>query len=254
MYKTGIHVASSRTWGDSACARLCGIIVESNTGIAQQISENRTDLLELYTNAELEEPDDLGLTVQFLAVHYDQPDMLVYFHKRGIDLNAPCDPMGFGNPMFYAIRLGKHRIVRVLDMLGCRVTDPCDEMKQSPLFHADRINDEFMRHEIHLAETKEYRAAVLFHKNFLKSKYRRKFLHQVKMIIQIQRIMRGVLGRVKAIKRKEEYELWKLRNPDGVVKKKKSKKKSKKKKIRKRASSDDDVNDNDDVHSDDDAL
>ena len=225
MIKTGIHRASSQSWGNSACARLCGIVMESNTGISQQIMENRHDLLDLYTKEQLETPDDLGLTPIFLAIQYDQPDMLRYLHKRGLDLNAPCDPMNFGNPMFYAVRLRKHRLIRVLDMLGCPVRGPCDAFKHTAEDNATRINDSFAKHEIHMAETKEHRAAVLFRKNFLKCKYRKLFLKKVTMATRIQRMVRGMIGRRLGAERKEEMELWWALHPDGEDKKKKGKKK-----------------------------
>lgn len=227
MIRTGIHKASSQSWGDSACARLCGIIMESNTGIPQQILENRTDLLDLYTKEQLQEPDDLGLTIQFLCVQYDQPDMLRYLHQRGIDLNLPCDPMNFGNPMFYAVRMKKHRLIRVLDLLGCSVNQPCDSFKQTAGDHAHRIGDDFAKHEIHMAQTKEHRAALLFRKNFLKVKFRKLFRKKVTMAIRIQKIARALIGRRIFADKKEEMELWWAAHPDGEEG---SKKKGKKKK------------------------
>ena len=94
--KHGIHRASSSSWGDESVARLCSIIVDSNNGMAQQIMENRHDLLDIYSLDELKETDDLGLTLPFLAVYYDRPDMLKYLHQRGFDLSTTCDAMKFG--------------------------------------------------------------------------------------------------------------------------------------------------------------
>lgn len=59
---------------------------------------------------QLRDTDDLGLTLPFLAVYYDRPDMLKYLRKRGFDLSQPCDPMNFGNTMFYAISLGSFKL------------------------------------------------------------------------------------------------------------------------------------------------
>lgn len=195
MFKTGIHRASSQSWGDSSCARLCGIIVESNTGIAQQVLENRTDLLDLYSKAELLQPDDLGISITFLAVYFDQPDILNYLKKRGVDLSAPCDPMSFGNPMFYALRLGKHRLIRVLDLLGCSVNNPCNDLKEKPVDIARRLNDQIAQDEIVMAQTKEIRAATLFRKNFLKLKYRKDYEFTLRMVLRLQKVIRGMLGR-----------------------------------------------------------
>ncbi|CAE7790746.1 unnamed protein product [Symbiodinium microadriaticum] len=151
--------------------------------------------------------------------------MLRYFHKRGLDMNAPCDPMNFGNPMFYAVRLKKHRLIRVLDMLGCTVGSPCDPFKHTAREHASRINDDFAKQEIYLAETKEQRAAVLFRKNFLKSKYRKLFCRKVMMATRIQKIVRGMIGRRLGAEKREEMELWWAMHPDGEDKKRRGKKK-----------------------------
>jgi hypothetical protein len=225
--KAGIHPASSHSWGDSACARLCGIIVDSNTGISQQVIENRTDLLDLYSKSELTQGDELGLTIQFLAVYHDQPDILVYLKKRGVDLSLPCDPMNFGNPMFYALRFGRHRLIRVLDLLGCSVNDPCDEFKNKPIYYAKRLNDPIAEHEIKMAQTKELRAAILFQKHFLRIKYRKRYLSIVWIIIRIQKIFRGLIGRRLGQKRlaRAEYERSLLPEWDDEPKKSKKKKK-----------------------------
>lgn len=228
MSRVGIHRASSQTWGNSACARLCGIIVESNTGIAQQVIENRTDLLDLSTKEELIQPDEFGLTIQFLAVYHDQPDILVYLKKRGVNLSLPCDPMNFGNPMFYALRLGKHRLIRVLDLLGCSVNEPCDEFKNKPTYFAERMNDEIALHEISMAQSKELRAGILFKKNFLRSKLRRKYQRTLLMVIRIQKVFRGLLGRRVGEKRRERAMYERSLLPawdDGPAKKSKKKKK-----------------------------
>jgi hypothetical protein len=141
-HRVGIHRAASSTWGDEGCARLCSIILESNNGIEQCVQENRYDLLDSYSKRQLETPDDLGLSLVFLAIHYDQPDMLEYCAKRGLDLKSYCDPMKFGNAMFYAVTLKKYRLVPLLDHLGCKVNDPCNELKQLPIDIADRMNGE----------------------------------------------------------------------------------------------------------------
>ena len=98
----GIHRAASSTWGDKATSRLCSIIVDSNSAYQQQVTENRTDLLDTLGNEDLLITDDLGIGLIYLCINYDRLDMLKYLHGRGIDLALPCDPMGYGNAMFYA--------------------------------------------------------------------------------------------------------------------------------------------------------
>jgi hypothetical protein len=66
---------------------------------------------------ELERTDDLGLSLPYLAVFYDRPDMLRYLRKRGFNLKKPCDPMGFGTPMFYAVYLG-HEVGHLNDYMS----------------------------------------------------------------------------------------------------------------------------------------
>lgn len=84
----GIHPASSESWGKEACARIFSHIVEANDGRAQQIVENKTYFLELYSKAELEKKDDLGMTLPYIAVYHDRPDMLRYLYARGLDLGT----------------------------------------------------------------------------------------------------------------------------------------------------------------------
>jgi hypothetical protein len=217
--RVGIHKASAETWGDSAYARLCGMIIEANTGMAQQVAENKTDLLDFYTKDQLEQPDDLGLTLPFLAVFYDHPDMISYLHNRGLDLSKTCDPMEFGNPMFYAVCLKKHRIMRRLDLLGYSVNSECDKFKQTPLVHAERMDDTEIRRTVSLCNSKETRAAILFQKHFLRRKYRRLYLNTRNCIIAVQRFIREKQDRA----RKSE-----VNTNDKTGKRTKSKKKSKK--------------------------
>ena len=191
-----VHRASSRTWGDSAAAQLCKIVVESNNGLAQQIAENKTDLMDILSLENLNEPvDDLGLTLPFLAVFYDRPEMLEYLWKRGVDMKAFCDPMEFGNPLFYAIHLRKVRLVLVLDIIGCSVREPCDSLGTLPVTYAERLDDPFLKEAIAYALGKEERARTLYLKNFLRSKMRRIYKKKLLAIPLLLRCMRGMLGR-----------------------------------------------------------
>ena len=99
MAAMGVHKASSRTWGDQACARVCKIIMDANDGMAQQVIENRTDLLDILSTEELLRVDDLGLSLPYVAIYHDRPLMLEYLHKRGVDLGVPCDPADYGETL-----------------------------------------------------------------------------------------------------------------------------------------------------------
>ena len=119
--------------------------MHSNTGAAQQVVENRTDLLDLMTLDELNnEKDDLGLSIPYLAIYYDRPDILQYLHKRGVNLSLPCDPMNFGTPMFYAVSLKRLHIMEMLDSLGYSTNDKCDSLDLTPMDHALRLDDEYI--------------------------------------------------------------------------------------------------------------
>ena len=190
-------IGSSELWGEDATARLCQILLEANDGMAQQIAENRTDLLDLLEKKDLEQVDDCGLSLQFLAVYYDRPDMIRYLHKRGIDLSRPCDPMEFGTPMFYAVSMGKIHIVETLDSLGISVGSACDGyLKLSPSYYASRIGDPSIGHKIRTLMDREVTACRLFKKNFDKQKARKRYLRIRRAIITIQRYTRGFMDRV----------------------------------------------------------
>lgn len=192
-----VHHASSASWGDESCARLCGLVVDSNNAAAQQIQENRHDLLDLMSKEELNKPvDDIGLTLPFLAVYYDRPDMLRYLLEREVDLTKPCDPFQFGTPMFYAVTLCKNDLVERLDNLGCSVNSPCDIYNQLPIEHAKRMqNLELIALISHLM-SREERAGWLFLKHFLRRKLRRRYVYMVNIGIPLlQRAMRGMFGR-----------------------------------------------------------
>lgn len=193
-----IHPASSKSWGPSACARLCDIIVESNHGFLHQVLENKADLLDVYSAEELEEPDDIGVTLPFLAVYYDQPNILEYLrYRRGIDLNKYCDPMNFGTPMFYAINLKRERLISLLDFLGCYVTEPCDKFKQTPLDYARKLQIKSIELIIQRCATRPIRAAQLFRKNYLKLRERKKFSKFCAALLLIQKVFRGILTRMR---------------------------------------------------------
>ena len=203
----GIHPASAATWGDAAYAKLCSNIVESNNGRAQQIIENNNitpAFMELYSKEELLETDDLGLSLPFIAVYHDRPEMLRYLYTRGLDIAIPCDTMNFGNPMFYAVIWHKYRVVDMLDLLGCSVTNSCDIFKQTPRSHAERLDDSIMIELINKLEKRPERVKTLFMKNFMKAKYRRLYKNAVKAIILIQRIIRGKLARMKAVSKRKK--------------------------------------------------
>lgn len=185
-------IGSSERWGDQATARLCQLIVESNDGMAQQIMENRTDLLDILSKEELERTDDLGLTLPFLAIYYDQPDALRYLHKRGLDLSKPCDPMVYGSPMFYATYFGRPRLVETLYALGYSANSACETaFSLKPLYYAERRDDQYTKAVLQSIIAKEERAMVLFNKNLKRNRQRRLYLKMKKAVLKIQTKMRG---------------------------------------------------------------
>ncbi len=193
-------IGSSEQWGDQAVARLCQVIMEANDGMVQQIIEDRTDWLDLLSKEELERTDDLGLSLAYLVVYYDKPEAVKYLHKRGIDFSKPCDPVGYGTPMYYAITMGKVHIVETLNKLGYSLVTPCETVFQkNAVYYAERRDDYYMLQCIEQIRSHERRAYALLRKNFFKLKERKLFLKKKKAAIKIQKIIRGKLARIRLV-------------------------------------------------------
>lgn len=114
---------------------------------------------------------------------------------------AMCDPMSFGNPMFYAVGLKKYRCVDVLDLLGVSVNDECDMLHQTPMAHALRMDDPEMISLIESIKDRSTRVSAFFYKNFLRAREKRLYAIARKAIITIQRVIRGKLGRKRFLKK-----------------------------------------------------
>ncbi len=229
-----MNCGSSKTWGDASGARLCEVILNANTQVQDQVATGKTDILDILTLAQLNEPDDMGLTLPYLCVYHDRPEILTYLHKRGVDMTKPCDPMGFGTPMFYAVSMRRWRIVERLDKLGVSLTAACDNMKQLPVEHARRIDDEALENMIIHQSTSRQRALALVHKNILRLKCKREYLKIKDVLVpRIQKRMRGVLARKQCellrLKRDEEFEAMAAALEAEKKGKKKKKKKGEKK-------------------------
>ena len=110
-------------------------------------------------------------------------------------MKAFCDPMGFGNPLFYAIQLKKARLIITLDIIGCSVREPCDCLGTLPLTHTERLDDPFVKEAVMYAFGKEERARTLFLKHFLRSKMSRIYKKKLLAIPLLLRCIRGMLGR-----------------------------------------------------------
>lgn len=190
-----IHRAGAHTWGKSSAARLCEVIVASNDGMAQQVAENRSDLLDLLSTEELNRKDDLGLSLAYLAVYYDRPQMLEYLFKRGILLTETCDPLDYGNPMFYAITMKRTSCIVALDLLGCSIHDPCTKLGETAWEHAERLDDENVKATLNYLKDKEYRAAILFLKHYWRRRVRRYYLQMKSSILVIQCAVRRFIAR-----------------------------------------------------------
>lgn len=70
-----------------------------------------------------------------------------------------------------------------------------------------------MRREIFAASDAEKRAAILFLKNFHKSRTRRAYVKKKGSCIQIQKIIRGFITRIRVAVLAEEYAEYLLHNP-----------------------------------------
>lgn len=165
-----VHRASSSSWGLQASARLCTLVVQSNTGFGQMIIQNKTSLLDIATSEDLELPDeDSGLSAAYLAIYYDRPNIIRYLHHRGVDLSKFCDPMMFGTPYFYAIGFHRFEIVVVLEQLGYSLEMQCDCFGQKPLERATKLGSEAIRSEIIILIARRGRALNLIRKNVLRN-------------------------------------------------------------------------------------
>lgn len=192
----GTHCCSSSSWGDQATARLCKFIVDSNTAVSQQIIESRHDLLDLLSYEQLLKPDEDGLTLTFLCVYYDRPEMLQYLSDRTLDLREPCDPIRYGTPMFYAVAMRRYDVILKLIELGIDIKKPCDTFNTTPLHHANRIGDLHLRDQIKWLCESERRAWNMLRKNFLRAKHVRQYKYMRSIGIPLlQRAMRGMFGR-----------------------------------------------------------
>lgn len=179
--------------------------MEANDGMAQQVAENRTELLELLSTEELNRRDDLGLSLAYLAVYYDRPKILQYLHDRGVDLSLPCDSADYGTPMYYAVTMQRHQCVITLDLLGPDGTSihaPCTKFDELPRVHAERVDDAQMIATLDYLQDKEERAADMFLKHFYRSKARKHYLEMRKSALFLQRIARGYIARKKLRKLK----------------------------------------------------
>jgi hypothetical protein len=203
---SGIHRASSKSWGDQSIARVCQIIVDSNDGMAQQVIENRTDLLDIIKTEDLLRVDDLGLSLPYICIYHDRPKMLEYLHRRGVDLGATCDPCDYGTPMYYAITLLRHQCVIMLDLLGYSIHTPCTKYEELPVTCAERLDDRMIMQTIEYVKEKEFRAVTLFLKNYWKSRLRRDFVAKRTAIKVVQRIVRQFLAKRKLRRRKQRAE------------------------------------------------
>ena len=203
---SGIHRASSKTWGNESAARICQIILDSNDGMAQQVIENRTDLLDIISTADLNRVDDLGLSLPYICIYHDRPQMLEYLHRRGVDLGVPCDPCDYGTPMYYAIMLKQHQCVIMLDLLGYSIHNQCTKYEELPITCAERLDDDMIMKTIAWVKEKEFRAVTLFLKNYWKSRLRRDFVAKRAAIKTVQRIVRQFLAKRKLLRRKKRAE------------------------------------------------
>ena len=189
------HRASSESWGNESGARICQLVMQDNNGIAQSIAENRIDLLELLTLEELNQADDLGLTPIYLAVLYDQPEVLLYLYNRGVNINNFCDPMEWGTPLYYAVTLHRHRLLEVFDQMGINFNDPCDNLGQNAITHARRINDKYSEDLIENLMTRTYRAGMLVLTRLRTLVVKNKYLRIKRAAANINRVLRGRRGR-----------------------------------------------------------
>lgn len=72
----------TQEWAEEETSRVCGIVMQSNLGILDQIIHDQTDLLDILSLEQLSLPDDIGVYPAYQAVFYDRPSILQYLHSR----------------------------------------------------------------------------------------------------------------------------------------------------------------------------
>jgi hypothetical protein len=175
--------------------RICEVLLQSNHQILQQVLDEQTDLLDLLSTKELvEEFDDIGINIVFLCIFYDKPKMLHYLFKRGVNLDEPIDPVGFGTPLFYAVSLSRHRIVEKLWHLGCRIEDKCNKFEDLPTKRAADLDEPSMVQFIESLIAKRNRAEALFKNNILRYRYWTKYRKCIDSSIVLQKYIRRFIA------------------------------------------------------------
>ncbi|CAN0441334.1 unnamed protein product [Ectocarpus sp. 12 AP-2014] len=137
--------------------------------VLQDDAESLTWMLK-HNLVDLAATDDLGNTAAHLAVFHDSPRVLRLLHELGLDLAATCDSEEFGSAIFYSAYLGRVECLEELIDLGYDMSPPCDRFGRTPETVAERHDQGGVRSIIR-------RSLVVLH---------------------IQRLTRGFLGRQKA--------------------------------------------------------
>lgn len=165
-------------------------ILESNSGILQQVLCNETDMLNLLTADELSEFSDIGLNLFFLAVYHNKPQLIRYLWNRGIDIHASVDPLLFGNAYFYAVTFGHIDVVATLHSLGCDIDRPCNSLQEKPLDRAKALDNLEMEITILKLLSHKRQASILFEKNVMRLAYKRRYIYTKSCIVIIQKHLR----------------------------------------------------------------
>ena len=146
----------------------------------------------------LDAPDpEFGLTAAYMAVTYDQPEILDELSRRGCDLRKPCDGEGddaYGTPAFYAAYHGKVRVLETLVRLGVDTKDPCTKYGELPdAFYGNHGED--VARQLAYAATFRHRMASRLARYLWMAPVRKRYAVALKFARLIQRISRGAAGR-----------------------------------------------------------
>ena len=99
--------------------------------------------------------------------------------------------------MFYAVSMRRINVVRALDDCGCRIDSTCDDFKQMPIVHAERLDDTEMIELINSYAGREERAWALLMRNYASFICVKRYNKMREAIPLLQRVYRGHLGRRK---------------------------------------------------------
>lgn len=191
----------SISWGEKESSKLLVTILSSNhcafQAVQQQdFSESTRNFWNHLSLETLETKDDLGVSLIFLCIHYNRIELFKYlYYERNLNFSIYCDSLDFGMAMYYAILYNRIEMIDLLDSWGYYVTSPCDVLQTLPLQLALYRNQQEILQIIEKCILRVKKTKILFMKNYLKVKFRKRYLMILVNIRKLQQWVRRRLGK-----------------------------------------------------------